>query len=80
MVSDSPSPLAYKVLSEPPACTRTHLRGRHATDHEGSYVSPWVGGSWTLQGQLLVRANSMVEVSMGHSSCGPLCRKGAYRS
>ena len=82
MVSGSPPPPAHEVLSEPPSYTRTCLRGRRAADHEdykGSRVSPWVGGPWTLQGQLVGHTYSMVEVYIGHSLCGLLCRKRACR-
>ena len=61
MESSSLPPPTHEVLSEPPLCMRTCLRGRHTIDHEGSYLSPWIGGPWTLQGRLVVRANSMVD-------------------
>ena len=79
MVSGSSPPPAHKVLSEPPSCTRTCLRGGHAAVHEGSHVSPWVGGPWTLQDRLVMHTSSMVKVSIGHSPCKLLCRKGACR-
>ena len=60
----------HEMLSELPSCTRMRLRGGHVADHEGSCASPWVGGMWTLQGRLVVRVNSMVEISMGHSPTG----------
>ena len=64
---------------EPTSCTKTCLRGGHVADHEGSNVSSWVGGLWTLQDRLVVSASSMVEVLMGHSPYGLLCSKGACK-
>ena len=78
-MSGSPPPPAHEVLSDRTSCTRTCLRGRHGANYERSRVSPWIRGPWTLQGRLLVRASSMVEVSMGHSSSRLLCRKGVCR-
>ena len=78
-MSRSPSPPVHEVLSKPPAYMRMSLKGRHAADHEGSCVSQWVGGVWTLHGRLVVRVSSMVVALMGHSPYRLLCRKGTCR-
>ena len=79
MLSGSPQPLVQEVLSEPPFCTRMCLRDGHAANHRGSRLSLWIGGQLTLQGRLLVRASSIVKISIGHSPCGLLYCEEAYR-
>ena len=68
-MSNSPLPPMHKALSDPPSCTKMCLKGGNAVDHEGSHVSLWLKGLWTLQGRLVVCTSSTVEVLTGNSPC-----------